>query len=205
MGYYSYKIEHDYGLAPNPFGGYCTLAVCKGDIRANKRLKVGDWIFGTGSAKLKCISHLIYIMKVEEIITFDDYWNDIRFQYKKPVLNGSLVQIYGDNIYHKDIETNEWVQEDSAHSLDEGKINEGHLKSDLKGAKVLISKTFYYFGDNKIEIPKKFLEICSKGRNVKSVSIPIKIADNFVDWIQKNYEKGIHGDPINWSKHNIKP
>ena len=26
MKNFSYKIEHDFGLAPNPFGGYCTLA-----------------------------------------------------------------------------------------------------------------------------------------------------------------------------------
>lgn len=201
MGYYSYKIEHDYGLAPNPFGGYCTLAVCKGGIRANKRLKIGDWIFGTGSVKLKCVHRLIYAMKVEEIITFDDYWKDPRFQYKKPVLNGSLVQMYGDNIYHYDKASNNWIQEDSAHSFDEGKTNEAHLKSDLKGEKVLISKSFYYFGDNHIEIPKRFLEICSNGRSVKSVSIPTKVADNFMRWLQKNHSEGIHGDPINWSRY----
>lgn len=36
MRNFSYKIEHDFGLAPNPFGGYCTLAVCKSSIRSNK-------------------------------------------------------------------------------------------------------------------------------------------------------------------------
>lgn len=33
MHCFRYKLNHDYGLAPNPFGGVMTLAVCKGDIR----------------------------------------------------------------------------------------------------------------------------------------------------------------------------
>src|SRR4051812_17344850 len=115
MGYFSYKVEHDYGLAPNPFGGYCTLAVCKPIIRNNKNLAIKDWIIGTGSMKLKRIHQLIYAMQVEEIITFNQYWADPRFQYKKPIINGSLVQMYGDNFYHQDPNTKRWIQEDSAH------------------------------------------------------------------------------------------
>ena len=30
MHCFRYKLNHDYGLAPNPFGGVMTLAVCKG-------------------------------------------------------------------------------------------------------------------------------------------------------------------------------
>jgi hypothetical protein len=99
MTYFSYKIEHDYGLAPNPFGGYCTLAVCKPTIRNNRNLEIGDWIIGTGSAKLHKLHHLIFAMRLEEKITMEEYWSDPRFQYKKPVINGSLVQMYGDNFY----------------------------------------------------------------------------------------------------------
>ena len=201
MNYYSYKVEHDFGLAPNPFGGYCTLAVCKGDIRRNSRLAIGDWVFGTGSVKLKNIRYLIYGMQVTETVTFDQYWDDPRFQYKKPVLNGSLVQLYGDNIYHKDPETNEWIQEDSAHSTTHDVTNEDHLKADVSGEKVLISQNFYYFGNNAIKIPDEYLAICSEGRNVKSVSIPAKDADSFVNWLSTKYETGIHGDPIDWKNH----
>ncbi len=27
---YVYKVDHDVGMNPNPFGEYCTLAYCKG-------------------------------------------------------------------------------------------------------------------------------------------------------------------------------
>lgn len=198
MGYYSYKIEHDFGLAPNPFGEYCTLAVCKSDIRKNKKLKIGDWIFGTGSAKLKNLNHLIYAMQVDEKITIEQYWDDPRFQYKKPVINGSLVQMYGDNFYHRDRKTNEWIQEDSAHSLEGGILNKEHLITDTGGEFVLISQTFYYFGDAAFKIPDQFLDICNQGRNIKSTAIPILVADQFVKWLTENNTIGIHGDPINW-------
>lgn len=156
MKNFSYKIEHDFGLAPNPFGGYCTLAVCKSSIRSNKGLEVGSWIIGTGSKKLKNANKLIYAMQVGEKLTFNEYWNDPRFQYKKPIINGTLVQMYGDNFYHQN-EEGKWIQENSAHSLANGMPNLGHLKRDVGGQYVLISTNFYYFGDQAISVPKEFV------------------------------------------------
>ncbi len=202
MAYFSYKIEHDFGLAPNPFGGYCTLAVCKPTIRNNKNLQMDDWIIGTGSTKLDRLHHLIFAMKVEEKLTFNDYWDDPRFQYKKPEINGSLVQMYGDNFYHQNLNTKKWIQENSAHSLESGMKNLDHLKIDVEGKYVLVSKTFYYLGDKSILLPKRFWEICSEGRNMKGPSISERVAEDFVSWLQKKYSIGIHGDPINWVKYN---
>src|SRR5262249_55154673 len=45
---FSYCIPYDFGSAPNPFWGLCTLAICKPDIR--RTANVGDWVVGTGSA-----------------------------------------------------------------------------------------------------------------------------------------------------------
>ena len=205
--YFSYKVEHDFGLAPNPFGGYCTLAVCRGQIRGNKRLNLGDWIIGTGSKALEKLSgkeslhHLIFAMKVEEVITFDDYWSDERFQYKKPIVNGSLVKMYGDNFYHRDSVSQKWIQENSAHSLADGSCNKNHLKRDTKSENVLISRSFYYFGDKCPLIPKEYWEVCSEGRNVKSVNIPANKAEALIAWLSENFNIGINGNPINWKVH----
>lgn len=204
MPYYSYKLDHDYGLAPNPFGGYCTLAVCKSHIRNNRKLKTGDWVIGTGSAGLGNLHHLIFAMKVEEKINFMQYWEDERFQYKKPVLNGSLVQMYGDNIYHIDPITKKWLQENSAHSLDNGLPNVGHVNRDTGGAYVLISKKFYYFGDKCPLVPTIYLDVCCEGRDMKSSSIPTEIGDEFIKWLESNYNQGIHGDPISWKSYDLK-
>lgn len=204
MSYYSYKLDHDYGLAPNPFGGYCTLADCKSHIRNNQKLKISDWVIGTGSVGLGNLHHLIFAMKVEEKITFMQYWEDIRFQYKKPVINGSLVQMYGDNIYHVDPRTKKWLQENSAHSLDGGLPNVDHIKRDTGGVYVLISKTFFYFGDKCPLVPEEYLDVCCEGRDMKSSSIPIEVGNKFIFWLESNYNHGIIGDPISWKTYKLK-
>ena len=197
MNFFSYVIEHDYGLAPNPFGGYCTLAVCKPRIRKNKNLQIGDWIIGTGSKKLGKLNHLIYTMQVEEIMSFDDYWNDIRFNYKKPKINGSLVQMYGDNFYHIDVKSKDWIQEPSAHSVI---TRAKHIIRDTSANKVLISTNFYYLGNNTVQIPEDYLEICKKGPGMKYKDLE-EVGPKFIKWVQSHIEKGITGDPINWLEY----
>ena len=203
MHCFRYKLDHDYGLAPNPFGGIMTLAVCKGDIRRNKNLEIGDWIIGTGSKKLKLLNHLIYAMKVEGKMTFDEYWNTPDFKFKKPVLNGSLVQMYGDNIYHTDPKTGEIIQEPCAHSKKDNSVNEDHLKRDWKGQFVLYSKHFYYFGDKCPLIPKELRFICCPYRNYSFKDVNDDFVIEFVNWLEDNYTIGIHGDPINWKQFNL--
>lgn len=203
MHCFRYKLDHDYGLAPNPFGGIMTLAVCKGDIRRNKNLEIGDWIIGTGSKKLKLLNHLIYAMKVEGKLTFDEYWNNPDFKFKKPVLNGSLVQMYGDNIYHTDPKTGEIIQEPCAHSKKDNSVNEDHLKRDWKGQFVLYSKHFYYFGDKCPLIPKELRFICCPYRNYSFKDVNDDFVIEFVNWLEDNYTIGIHGDPINWKQFNL--
>ncbi len=80
MAYFAYKITRDYGFAPNPFFGYCTLACCKPHIRA--RANVGDWIIGTGAIENNLLYHLIFLMRVTEKMTFEEYWSDERFKRK---------------------------------------------------------------------------------------------------------------------------
>ena len=205
MEFYSYLVEHDFGLAPNPFGKYCTVAVCKPKIRRSSKLKVGDWIIGTGSKALEVASgrklrhHLIYAMKVSEILSMDDYWNDERFEYKKPVINGPLITMYGDNFYHKD-DAGNWKQEDSAHSNNDGSPNETHLKTDTGGENVLIAEIFYYFGMQAPEIPDELKKICHTGIGEKKLNIDE--GENLIRWVESNFTKGIHGDPVNWVEYD---
>lgn len=142
---YIYVVARDFGFAPNPFHGYCTLATCKPKIRGSA--KIGDWIMGVGGSRLKATGRCIYLMKVSEVLTFNDYWSDIRFQKKKPLRNGSLVMMVGDNIYHKEIGTDFWIQEDSHHSNPDGSPNVKNLKTDTKSINVLVSNQYYYFGN----------------------------------------------------------
>ena len=201
MHLFSYRVEHDFGLAPNPFGGTISFAVCRGDIRSNKFMQIGDWLVGTGSVSMKNEGRLIYAMKVEEIISFDEYWNDPRFQYKKPYLKGTLVQMYGDNFYHTVDER--MVQEPSAHSNPDLEQRIKLYNKDVKGKRVLLSKTFYYFGDNCPLIPTELQTICSSGRSYKYKKITEEQIKSFVSWLESNYSVGIHGDPCNWKEFKL--
>jgi hypothetical protein len=196
--FYSYKIARDFGFAPNPFGGYCTLANCKPKIR--RKAEVGDWIIGCGSCGLKNLHHIIYVMQITEKLTYNQYWNDSRFQYKKPLLNGSLTQIHGDNIYYQDDLTEVWYQANSHHSLEDGGENEGNRITDTGGKHVLISDNFYYFGRNHFEVPDEFKAVtCGRrDRDFISKKIPSLTGEKFIQWLKKNQVRGIHGDPLNW-------
>lgn len=142
---YAYAITRDFGFAPNPFHGMCTLATCKPGIR--RSANVGDWILGVGGSNMRNASKkCILLMKVTKKISFQEYWDDPKYSMKKPLRNGSRVRMLGDNIYHKDANSN-LVQEDSHHSYPDGNINHVNLVRDTKSDNVLISNYFLYFGD----------------------------------------------------------
>ncbi len=153
MDLFSYVVRYDIGFAPNPFHGWCSLGTCHEDFRG--RVSIGDWVVGTGSARKGLGGRLVYAMRVEEIVTFDQYWNDERFTEKRPVRRGSMRQRYGDNIYHRD-ENGRWVQVDSRHSHDDGSPNVGHIMKDTSADAVLLSRDYVYFGRAAPEIPERF-------------------------------------------------
>lgn len=148
---YSYAITRDFGFAPNPFHGVCTLATCKPGIRAGAN--VGDWVLGIGGSKLGGVSRkCILLMKVSEKISFQEYWDNPHYSLKKPLRNGSRVQMLGDNIYHKD-DSGSWIQEDSHHSNPDGTPNLVNLNRDTgKCDRVLISNYFLYFGSAAVSV-----------------------------------------------------
>lgn len=196
MKMYSYVVTRDFGFAPNPFHGVCTLATCKPVIRRNAN--IGDWVIGTGSVTKNLGNQLIYAIKVTKILTFQEYWNDERFICKKPVMNGSLVQMYGDNIYWKDSDTDEWHQENSHHSHEDGSFNTHNLKRDIPGENVLISDHFYYFGSEPVDIPSELLnEVVKKKQGHKIVSP--QNADLLVHFLLENCDIGYNSDPMNFN------
>ena len=190
MKMYTYVIPRDYGFAPNPYLGYCTLATCKPRIR--KGAQIGDWIAAYGAADSGLRGKLVVLMKVEETLTFDEYWEDVRFLKKRPTFNRGMYRAYGDNIYHH--VDGEWVQEESHHSMEDGSINYANLKRDTSVDRVLIATEFYYFGNNAIDIPNKFAELIGSGRNHRVIDDE-KLINNFMDYIKKKYNVGINGVP----------
>ena len=191
MKLYSYIITRDFGFAPNPFHGYCTLATCKPRIRCTA--SIGDVIVGVGSgAKNSTLKNkLVYAMIVQEKMTYDEYWADNRFHCKKPIMSGSLLQMYGDNIYHTDSKLGVIVQENSHHSYDEGKTNYKNYNRDVPGQYVLISQEYWYWGGVGIDIPNKFLCLANVARNHIVIKDENLIAD-FLLWLRSLEGSGIN-------------
>src|SRR5579862_7115644 len=105
---FTYVVDRDFGFAPNPFGGTCTLATCKPIIRRVAR--VGDWVCGMGGQRLGATGKLIFAMRVTRTLNFDEYSEDEGLQFKKPTRNGSLLTLVGDNIYSRGPAGSAWSQ-----------------------------------------------------------------------------------------------
>jgi len=76
---FRYVVRYDEGSAPRPFGGWCSLTICKPRIRASA--KPGDRIICFRS---RSPGRVAYVMQVEEVIPLDEYWNDPRFLDRQP-------------------------------------------------------------------------------------------------------------------------
>jgi hypothetical protein len=150
-----YTVDHDYGINPNPFFGYCTMGHCKPVIRKRlarhvlrerpdgKAEELGIWLVGIASGNnLKynrdCGGKVLYAMQVTEVLSYIDYWTDPRFVSKQSHAWSPLAyeshnanfRNCNDNIYAE-------VEVDSANKVVTG-------ESDY----VLISDNFIYWGNS---------------------------------------------------------
>lgn len=152
---YIYVVKYDFGFAPNPFGGVCTLSCCKPKIR--KRAVVGDWVIGMGGRDLKATGRCVFATQITGAMTFEEYWASPDFRGKRPKRNGSRKKMVGDNIYWRDPETGAWNQENSIHSRQDGSRDPGNTGHDTSVDRILISERFLYFGINAPTVPARML------------------------------------------------
>jgi hypothetical protein len=168
---FSYVVDHDQGYAPNPEGGFCTLAKCKygtvksknGSIRRNivELTEEGDWIAGTGGADIqKTAGHgkLIFAMRVDEKIPLEEY-----------------------------CQGNEGSRIDASHDIPE------------KDRLALMSYHFFYFGQNAIdvsEIPRKHLDHpFEKTGPGHRCDFTEEFVEDFARWLKATFKVGVHGPP----------
>jgi hypothetical protein len=82
---FSYVVDHDFGIAPNPTGNLCTLAHCKFSHSHKRNLvemaQVGDWVVGTGGSSAQSAGHgrMIYAMRVTRKISLGQYSSEPRY------------------------------------------------------------------------------------------------------------------------------
>lgn len=179
----SYVVVHDTGFAPNPFGEHCTLAACTPN-RVGLTLKPGDWLVGHTTKATG--NRLLYAMRVSEVLDFDDYFHDVRFQSKKPKRGGTWQERRGDNIYYREL--GGWAQAFTyAH-------RERHfLEKDTRHPRVFVSDHFFYFGENAVAFPEEFAPLIHTRQGVRCNDSPL--ADEFLRWIEETFHPGCHGNP----------
>lgn len=189
------------GFAPHPYGGICSLANCKPQIR--RVAKLGDFIIGTGSAQDKLAGRVVYWMHIDQIITFDEYWNDARFTRRRPTLNGSRMQHYGDNIYHTG-DDGVVRQLDSFHSEPNGVTSVANLERDTGTTnRVLLGRSFAYFGREAPQIPPDLSTFVKKGPGHRCHFSNEAITE-MIGWLTGMESRGVQGEPIGWTSARTK-
>ena len=182
MSVYLYIVPVDDGAAPNPYGGVCTLAICKPNIR--KIANQEDWLVGLDSQ-----FKLIYTMKITTLMTMKDYDTYTKENLPIKVPNKTSKNIeeqMGDSVY--DFSNDEIKLRPSVHSRCTKEM-------DLAGKNVLLSTYFYYFGKETKTLPKEF-------ENIVNIDIDfIKLTDDlqniFFSWLEnQNFQKNkIYSSP----------
>ena len=143
-------------------------------------------------------------MCVTETLSFNNYWSDPRFQYKRPNLLGSKKQAFGDNVYHRGSDSVQWVQENSHHSFADGTMNLRNVSSDTKHDRVLLSTDFAYWGGSGPKLPTQFTTEAKTDirahRGYKTTVFSDEMVRDFVDWIRGIGERGYLGVPLDWQR-----
>ena len=182
MKIYVYIVPVDDGAAPNPYGGVCTLAICKANLR--NIAKQGDWIIGLNSE-----FKLIYTMKITTVITMKEYDSYTKENLAIKIPNKTSKNIeeqMGDSVY--DFSNDEIKLRPSVHSRCTKEM-------DLAGKNVLLSTYFYYFGNKPKELPKEFENIVNLDMDFIELTQELKIS--FLTWLEnQNFEKNkIYSNP----------
>ena len=192
---WSYRIVHDKQFAPNPFKGVLTLATCKPLIRRSKESESGVWLAGfaaysvkDGLRPKKGRELLIYLAKISEVMTMQDYWKEYP-QKRAQKCGEEFEEHYGDNIYDENLR----LVNDNNHG-------EWDFKRDISGKNVLICKEFYYFApDSRLVVPNEFEELVYKRRGQTLVQNN-DLIQKFIDYVRScakddfGKQQGILGD-----------
>jgi hypothetical protein len=199
MRVFSYKIARDFGFAPNPFHGICTLATCKPQIRT--AAEEGDIVVGCGSAANKLVGRVICIIRISGRLSFQGYWDNPLFEAKRPFFSGSQSRAYGDNIYHHDADGN-WIQERSHHSFADGSTNVSNLQTDTGSDNVLWGKDFVYFGRAAPLLPDLLRNFDGDDLYPNSRSHRVSFSAAFIaevdSWFRDLPDRGRVGRPTAW-------
>ena len=180
----SYIVRDDTGLAPNPFWGVCTLAVCTPNHQGS-RLDIGDWIAGFLNKNRGY--RFLYAMEISEILALDEYYREPEYSAKKPDLHGTWQERCGDNFYSR-APDGTWIQHRNRFHLDEG-----IKRQDTRHGRVFIGRRFWYRGRQAAAAPDQFAPLIG-GRGARVNHEPCLVAE-FRAWVSSSFQEGVADVP----------
>ncbi len=155
-----------------------------------------------GGSRLHATGKCIFAMRVSKKLTFCQYWTAPDFKDKKPVRNGSLKMMVGDNIYFRPSADDPWQQADSHHSNADGTPNAHNVNSDTSADAVLVSDHFYYFGSSAPLVNDSILsEMGYKNRRQYRRFDLIGPGAKLVAWLEAHHSSALNrvrGDPFDF-------
>jgi hypothetical protein len=168
---FSYVVDHDCGIAPDPADDYCTLAKCKFKGRGGRRniaelAREGDWIVGTGGVKKVSAGHgkIVYAMRVDEKLPLARYYEDKRFKGRKD--NTAT----GEHQEDRFVLISQHFYYFGRNAIDIEEVPKKHLKHSLE-------KTGPGF---RADFDEEFIK-------------------DFVKWLERKYDVGVHGEPCGYN------
>jgi len=185
-----YIMRKDTGFAPNPFFNWCTLLGCAPNY-ANAKLSPGDHIAGffrSGEPP-----RLVYVMEVSEKFDYNKYYEDRRFEQKKPRRDRTWRERAGNNIYFLNSSGKHMQDQNACYHTDAAKVEQ-----DLKHPLVFAGTNFAYFGEkaetcDALLLPERF-HWCLPQRAIKYLTDDCQDYEPFVRWAF-SYGRGIIGLP----------
>jgi hypothetical protein len=139
-------------------------------------------------------------MKVDDVLGFDEYWEDARFSRKKPKSDGELALRCGDNVYEP-MSNRKFRQLPCLHSDRRCPSHENakNKAKDLSGKHVLVSKEFTYFGSKPRNLPHELNRlIVARGYRC---CLPDEVVAAFLSYT-KTIDFGVYAEPRKWKPGN---
>lgn len=184
MNGWTYVITTDRGGAPNFEPPATTLTLCKPQIR--KFAKKGELVLAFNGKKLNPTEpHSVrWASVVSDVIPLNDYWNDLRFEGKRPGRPRGLEEL-PDNIYRPTAGGLERVQNET-HTL-------ADMARDVGGVNALVFKRHWCFGQSVAILPEHFDLRMTKGRGGHHrFEISESTWQELKQWLDKNVPEARH-------------
>jgi len=184
-----YVMRSDSGLAPNPYFGVCSLALCTPN-HMNANLSPGDWVVGHSCKSTG--RRLVYAMRLTKVLSMDDYFK--AFPDKHPDPCGSIEQQYGDNMYFR--EAGRWSRLPSAEHNSVGSFQQD------QGRRVYLAEgadSFWYFGAahpmSELRMVADLFPWLIQDRHGFQYVRDVDRIQQFSEWLTSFGQRGLVGEP----------